>query len=318
MLNARGRRAVRAAVFATVAALVLGAAGAPPATAQQPPVLRVATTPIDIGGQVLWAKEEGFLKKAGVDAEITLINNGAAIAAAVASGAVDIGQANLVSLATAHERGLPFVLIAPGGFYTSTEPTTALVVAKSSPVKSAKDLSGKTIAVSGIKNITQVGASAWLDQNGGDVGSVKWIELPFPQMAPALAASRVDAAVIAEPELSDSLAHDARLLAPVYTSIAKEFLIGAWFARADWVKAHPDAVKRFAAAIAETSRWANAHHAESAKVLEKYTKQPISASIRRVRWADRLDPAEVQPLIDASAKYKVIKAPFPAAELIAS
>ena len=120
MLNARGRRAVRAAVFATVAALVLGAAGAPPATAQQPPVLRVATTPIDIGGQVLWAKEEGFLKKAGVDAEITLINNGAAIAAAVASGAVDIGQANLVSLATAHERGLPFVLIAPGGFYTST------------------------------------------------------------------------------------------------------------------------------------------------------------------------------------------------------
>ena len=61
--------------------------------------------------QVLWAKDEGFLKKAGIDADITLINNGAAIASAVAAGAVDIGQANLVSLATAHERGLPFVLI---------------------------------------------------------------------------------------------------------------------------------------------------------------------------------------------------------------
>lgn len=301
-----------------VAALLLAAGGASAVTAQQQPVLRVATTPIDIGGQVLWAKDEGFLKKAGVDADVSLINNGAAIAAAVASGAVDIGQANLVSLATAHERGLPFVLIAPGGFYTSTEPTTALVVAKSSPAKTAKDLSGKTIAVSGIKNITQVGASAWLDQNGGDVGSVKWIELPFPQMAPALAAGRVDAAVIAEPELSGATSRDARVLAPVYTSIAKDFLIGAWFARADWAKAHPDLVKRFAAAIAETSRWANAHHAESAKVLEKYTKQPISPNIRRVRWAERLDAADVQPLIDASAKYKVIKAPFPAAEFIAS
>jgi NitT/TauT family transport system substrate-binding protein len=300
------------------AALLLAAGGALPATAQQQPVLRVATTPIDIGGQVLWAKEEGFLKKAGVDAEVSLINNGAAIAAAVASGAVDIGQANLVSLATAHERGLPFVLIAPGGFYTSTEPTTALVVAKSSPVKSAKDLNGKTIAVSGIKNITQVGASAWLDQNGADYNTVRWIELPFPQMAPALAAGRVDAAVIAEPELSAATGAEARLLAPVYTSVAKEFLIGAWFARADWVKAHPDAVKRFAAAIAETSRWANAHHPESAKILEKYTKQPISPNIRRVRWAERLDAAQVQPLIDASAKYKVLKAPFPAAELIAS
>ncbi|HEX3465331.1 MAG TPA: ABC transporter substrate-binding protein [Candidatus Elarobacter sp.] len=310
------KHAPSAALLALLAVLVL-AGTPPPARAQTAPALRVATTPIDIGAQVLWAKDEGFLKKAGVDADISLINNGAAIAAAVASGAVDIGQANLVSLATAHEKGLPFVLIAPGGYYTSSEPTTALVVAKSSPVKSAKDLVGKTIAVSGIKNITQVGASAWLDQNGADPNTVHWIELPFPQMAPALAAGRVDAAVIAEPELSEALGHDARLLAPVYSSVAKEFLIGAWFARADWVKAHPDAVKRFAAAIVETSRWANTHHAESAKILEKYTKQAISPNIHRVRWAERLDAASAQPLIDASAKYKVLKAAFPAAEFIA-
>jgi NitT/TauT family transport system substrate-binding protein len=303
--------AVVAAAFA-----LLVAPQSSPAQTPQPP-LRIATTPIDIGAQVLWAKDEGFLKKAGLDADVTLIANGAAIAAAVASGAVDIGQSNLVSLAAAHERGLPFVLIAPGGFYTSGEPTTAMLVAKSSPVKSAKDLNGKTIAVSGIKNITQVGASAWLDQNGGDPGSVHWIEMPFPQMAGALAAGRIDAAVVAEPELSDALGHDARLLAPVYTAVAKEFLIGAWFARADWAKAHPDVVKRFAAAIVETSRWANAHHAESAKILEKYTKQPISPKIHRVRWAERLDAASAQPLIDASAKYKVLKAPFPAAEFIA-
>jgi NitT/TauT family transport system substrate-binding protein len=302
-----------------LALAVLVAAGAPrSAPAQSPaPPLRVATTPIDIGAQVLWAKDEGFLKRAGVDADVTLINNGAAIAAAVASGAVDIGQANLVSLATAHERGLPFVLIAPGGFYTSSEPTTALVVARSSPVKTAKDLIGKTIAVSGIKNITQVGASAWLDQNGADPAKVNWIELPFPQMAPALAAGRVDAAVIAEPELSEATSSNARVLAPVYSAVAKEFLIGAWFARADWVKAHPDLVKRFAAAIAETSRWANAHHAESAQILQRYTKQSVGPATKRVRWAERLDAAEAQPLIDASAKYKVIKAAFPAAEMIA-
>ncbi|HEX3550692.1 MAG TPA: ABC transporter substrate-binding protein [Candidatus Elarobacter sp.] len=299
--------------------MVAALAAATPAravNAQAPPVLKVATTPIDIGAQVLWAKDEGFLKRAGIDADVTLINNGAAIAAAVASGAVDVGQANLVSLATAHERGFPFVLIAPGGFYTSGEPTTALVVAKSSPIKTAKDLTGKTIAVSGIKNITQVGASAWLDANGTDPSTVRWIELPFPQMAPALAAGRVDAAVIAEPELSEATAANARVLAPVYSAIAKDFLIGAWFARADWVKAHPDLVKRFAAAIVETSRWANAHHAESAAILERYTKQPVNPAARRVRWAERLDPADAQPLIDASAKYKVLKVAFPATEML--
>ena len=318
MIHHADRRHVRNAMRAVLAALALAGLGAPAADAQAPPMLRVATTPIDIGAQVLWAKDEGFLKKAGLDAEVMLINNGAAIAAAVASGAVDIGQANLVSLASAHERGLPFVLIAPGGLYTAAEPTTAMIVAKNSPVKTAKDLTGKTIAVSGIKNITQVGASAWIDQNGGDVASIRWIELPFPQMAAALAAGRVDAAVVAEPELSGALAENARLLAPVYSAIRSEFLIGAWFARSDWVKAHPDVVKRFAAAIAESSRWANAHHAESAKILEKYTKQPINPAIHRVRWAERLDPAEAQPLIDAAAKYKVLKATFPASEFIAS
>ncbi|MFN2450623.1 MAG: ABC transporter substrate-binding protein [Candidatus Baltobacteraceae bacterium] len=289
-----------------------------PAGAQAPPVsLKVATTPIDIGAEALWAKDQGFFKKAGVDVEVTLISNGAAIAAAVASNAVDIGQANIVSLATAHERGLPFVVVAPGGYYAAAEPTTAMVVAKNSPFKSAKDLNGKTIAVSGIKNITQVGASAWLSQNGGDYGSVHFIELPFSQMAPALAAGRVGAAVVAEPELSQTLDGNGRLMGNVYDAVAKEFVIGAWFTTSEWAKQHPDVVKRFAAVMLETATWANAHHAESAKILEKYTKQTIQPRMRRVHFATKFTPSEVQPLIDAAAKYGVTKTAFPALELIA-
>jgi NitT/TauT family transport system substrate-binding protein len=299
--------------FATVLSLATGARAADTPMIK----LSVATTPIDIGAQVLWAKEAGFFKKAGLDVDVRLINNGAAIAAAVAGGAVDIGQANLVSLATAHERGLPFVLIAPGGYYSSADPTTAMLVEKTSAIKTAKDLNGKTIAISGIKNITQVGASAWIDQNGGDLNSIKWIELPFPQMAPALAAGRVDAAVIAEPELSQAQSGSARTLANVYTSIGNGFMIGAWFAKGDFAKQHPDVVKRFNDAIVETSKWANTHHTESAKILESYTKQTIEPHIKRVRFAERLTAADVQPLIDASAKYKVLKASFPAAEFIA-
>lgn len=307
----------RARLLLTAAAIALTLA-APAHAADVPPVkIKVATTAIDIGAQALWAKDVGFFKKAGLDVEIELINNGAAIAAAVAGGAVDIGQANLVSLATAHERGLPFVLIAPGGFYSSADPTTAMLVAKSSTIKSAKDLTGKTIAVSGIKNITQVGASAWIDQNGGDVASIKWIEISFPLMGPALESGRVDAAVIAEPELSQARSGGSRTLANVYTAVGNGFLIGAWFTKGDFAKQHPDLVKRFANAIVETSKWANTHHAESAKILEKYTKQTIEPQIKRVRFAERLDPAEVQPLIDAAAKYKVLKAAFPAAEFIA-
>jgi NitT/TauT family transport system substrate-binding protein len=287
------------------------------ARAQAPATLHVATTPLDVGAEVLFAKDEGFFAKEGLDVDVQLMNNGGAIAAAVASGSVDVAQANLVSLASAHERRIPFVLVAPGGTYASDAPTTALVVTKRSPIHAARDLAGRTVAISGIKNITQVAVEMWLAQNGVDAGSVRFIELPFPQMGPALAAGRVDAAVIAEPDLSGVLAGDGRVLADVYDAVGKNFLVGAWFTTTAWSRAHPDLARRFAAAIAQTATWANAHQAESARILEKYTKIAIRSGMRRATWAERLDPAQVQPLIDASARTNVLRAPFPAAELIA-
>lgn len=309
------RRAAFAALAAAVAVALLPAA---PAHSQALTKLRVATTPIDIGAEVLWAKDLGYFKKAGLDVDVQLIGNGAAIASALTGGALDIAQGNLVTLATAHERGLPFVLIAPAGTYNAASPTTQMVVAKNAALKSAKDLNGKTVAVSGLQNITQIAAEDWMTQNGGDPSTVHWVEVPFAQMDAAIASNRVQAAVVAEPFLSAALDKDCKLFAPVYDAVAKRFLIGAWFTTSAWAKAHPDVVKRFADVIEETAKWANTHHAESAVILGKYTKAPIKSNIKRASFAERLTPAEVQPLIDATARTKILKKSFPATDLFAS
>jgi NitT/TauT family transport system substrate-binding protein len=185
-------------------------------------------------------------------------------------------------------------------------------------VKSAKDLENKTIALNGLRNITQIGADAWLEANGADYTKARYVEMPFPQMGAALEAGRIDAAVIAEPELSSALAGGARIIGQPYTAIAKQFLIGGWFTTGAWAKAHPAELRRFVAAIEEAGRWANGHRAESARILEKYTKIHVSPSMKRTTYADRLTPSEIQPLIDAAAKYKSLKAPFPASEMIAA
>lgn len=279
--------------------------------------IHVATTPIELGAEVLYAQDQGFFKKAGVTVDVQLISSGAAIAAAVASGSLDIAQANLVSLAAAHERGLPFVLVAPAGLYSSENSTTSIVVAKNSPIKTGKDLEMKTVAGNGLRNITQIGAAAWMDQNGGDATKMRFIEMPFTQMPAALDAGRIDAAVIAEPVLSVAVAGGARIIGQPYSAIAKQFLIGGWFTTSAWAKAHPDEMKRFVSAIIESAKWANTHHAESEHILEKYTKVRVSPTMKRSVYAERLNPADIQPLIDASAKYGSIKATFPASELIA-
>jgi NitT/TauT family transport system substrate-binding protein len=302
--------------FFLAAALALAMTAA--AAAQTTPALRIATTPIDVGAEVLYANDMGFFKKHGLTVDVQFIENGAAIASAVASGAIDIAQGNVVTLATAHDKGLPFVVVAPAALYSSTSPTSALIVAKNSPVKTAKDLNGKTIGITGVKNITQLSTMLWMDQNGGDSSTVKFIELKFSEMAAAAAAGRIDAGVTAEPDLSNAVASgDVRILTPVYSAIAPTFIIGAWFATADWAKAHPDVVTRYVAAITEAGAWANKNQAASAKILEKYTKIESKPGMKRVTFPDTPNLTLMQPVIDMTAKYKVIKAAFPASELAA-
>ena len=311
------RASVRAWVvgFATLLP-VLTIAGA--GTAQTPVTVRVATTPVDIGAQPLYAEDLGLFKKAGLDVTVSIISNGAAVSAAVLGGTFDIAQSNVPTLATAHEKGLPFVIVAPAGLYSSKAPTSVCGVAKNSPIKSAKDLAGKTIGVTGLLNITQVAANAWLEKNGVDTSGIKYVEVPFSGIAPALEAGRLDAGVLVDPFLQQALnSGQARVLANCYDAIAPTFLIGAFFSTSDYAKAHPDIVKKFVAVMAEAARWANTHQRESAQILEKWTKGHVLPGMARVVYADRLSVAQVQPIIDASARAKALKASFPATELFA-
>jgi NitT/TauT family transport system substrate-binding protein len=302
------------ALTAVLAAFSSGQRG----SAQSPAPLRVSTTPIDLGAEVLYANDLGYFRDAGLDVDVTVLANGAAVAASVASGAEDIGEANLVSLASAHANGIPFVVIAPAGNYTSKAPTTVAITAKSSPLKTAKELDGKTVGVVAIKDITQIGISSWIDKTGGNLASVKFVEIPQSAMCTAITSGRVEAGVVSEPFLSIALAGGCRVLAACHDSIARDFLVGAWFSNTAWAKEHPDQVQRFAAVIAKTARWANAHHAESKAILEKYTKAAIPAGMTRVPFPDTLDVAQMQPLITAAARYGASKTDFPAKDLLPS
>jgi NitT/TauT family transport system substrate-binding protein len=307
-------RLVRPAIALAVAFLI----GSTAVHAQSLAVVRIVTTPIDTGAQAFYAEDLGMFKRAGLDVQITIVGNGPSIAAAISGGTFDIGQSNVPSLAAAREHGLPFVMIAPSSIYTPLTPSTAaILVAKNSTVRSARDLNGKVIAVSGLLNIGQVTTAQWIDRNGGDSTTVKWVEMPFSEMTAALTAGRVDAVESAYPAIDTALAAGHRVLDAGYEATAKEFAIGAWFCTADYAKTHPDVVRRFVAVMGESARWANAHHAESAAILEKWTKAVVPPGMPRVYYGDHVSAAQVQPIIDVSVKYHALTAPLAASDLIA-
>jgi NitT/TauT family transport system substrate-binding protein len=299
-----------------IAGVALLLAPARPVRAQTPPVIRVMTVPIDAGAEVYFAKDMGFFAKEGIDVDIQPAANGGASAAAVAGNAVDIGYSDMVSIASGFGRNVPFLVVAPAAVHESTAPVNLLLVTANSSIHSAKDLDGKVVAGSGLGTISGYGPRLWIEANGGDLATVKFVELPFPQMQPALDAGRVDAVMIAEPFLTAARKTE-RVLASPYDTIGKTFLISAYFTTSNWAKDHPDLLNKFTTAIREAAVWANANHAKSAEILLKYAKidPELAASMTRARYGERLSPALMQPVINMAAKYSKFPA-FPADQLM--
>jgi NitT/TauT family transport system substrate-binding protein len=280
--------------------------------------INVAIVPIDSDAQFYYADTLGYFKQRGLDVNLTSIGKGSAILAAVIGGSVDVGVANPISVITAYKRGVDLTCIAPSSFYESSSPSTAMMVANGSPIKGPKDLNGKTIGVNALKDLTQLGAMAWIDKNGGDSSKVKFAELGFPQMIPALVQNRVDAIVVAEPILSTTKGA-ARILSKPYDAVAPLFPVGCFFVTSSYARENAAMLGRLVDTLRDAGAWANAHQRQSADILAKVTKTDpaIIASMTRVVYSEqRLTAAHLQPVIDLCAKYGIISANFPASEIV--
>ncbi|MGA2393919.1 MAG: ABC transporter substrate-binding protein [Candidatus Lustribacter sp.] len=262
-------------------ALGLAATAAPlVARAQTLAPLRVAYQPYEYSAQVLYAREIGSFAKAGIDVTLQEIAYGSALATAVAAGAADIGIATITTLALAHSRNVPFVIVAPGAeFNAARKPTGFLMVGNQTGIKTAKDMAGRVVGTPGLATMGDYGVRYWVDANGGDSSTLKFQEMPFSQMPAAFATGRIDAAFIGEPYLEEAM-KVAHPLAREMDALGKDYVITAWFATTSWAAAHPDLVARFGAALAEASAWAAKNPSKCIDILAKQFK---------------VDPATIQP-----------------------
>jgi NitT/TauT family transport system substrate-binding protein len=246
------------------------------------------------------------------------MTNAGAIAPAVSSGSVNIGSLTVPSIAIAREKGVPLTIIAPASVYSSAAPTSGIVVLRTSPLRKASDLNGKTLATRDLSNLSYYGALTWIDKNGGDSKSVHWIELNDTVGIAAMQQGRIDGASMSEPALDDAVHGAGRMLGPVYDAIGDKFLIAVYFTTESYAKDHPDVMRKFADVIVAAGKWANAHHPESAKILEKYAGVAIAPASTRVTYAERLRAADAQPVLDVLGASGVIKSGTHAADLFSA
>jgi ABC-type nitrate/sulfonate/bicarbonate transport system substrate-binding protein len=301
---------------------LLGAAAAlpllrTPAAAQNALTIRVAYIPFEASAQLFYAQELGLWNKAGLTVQMQPNPFGAAIAAAVASDAVDVGYATVMTLASAHAKKLPFTIIAPANAFDVTQPPGGMLMSANKDVRKGIDLNGKLIGTPGLNTLGEYGVRAWVDAGGGDATTLRFVELPFSEMPAALASGRIDAAFVAEPYFSQAKKTGAHTVSVEFDAIADSFLVAGWFTTTDWAKSHARAVALFAQSMHDAADWAQKNPAKCPDILAKYLKmEPAQlAASPRTYFAKTLDPAQVQTGIDLTAKYAKFQT-FPAQELI--
>ncbi|HEV8021034.1 MAG TPA: ABC transporter substrate-binding protein [Candidatus Lustribacter sp.] len=280
-----------------------------PARAQTAaPVIRMGTILADSFAQPFFAVDGGFLERAGINGQVTVFPGSGAISTAVAAGAIDIGLCDAIVIANGLIHNVPFATIAGSGLFTGADPTGLLCVDKASTLKDPRDLSGKSIAVPSLGSLTTLAIEQWLLQNKADPAGVKYIELPFVQVAPALAHGTVDAGYIGEPVLASTLGTATRSFGNPYAALGPQVLICNWVTTRDWLARNRDLARRFVTAMSETAQWANQHRDLTAPILAKYSKIDLEQikAMRRALFATVFDPKMLQPSLEAAYKFKLI------------
>jgi NitT/TauT family transport system substrate-binding protein len=311
-----------AAVLAALAVLVAGATS----TATARPTAKKDLTHVNVADLPLWlaaadwlALDKGFYEKQGLDVHINTIASPTLALAGLASGSYDIfGTCGITSAASAHLGGVPLKFIAPAA---GTAPgLQGVVVAKDSPIKSRRDLAGKTIGLTSVGGSAQEVDSLWLSQGGVDPTKVSYVPLPSANIATAIQQGRIDAGQVPEPFLSQALATGQfRKLGDDSVSNGPYGTITAGFcASNDFIDKNPAAVKGFVKAILAANKYVSTHKAEAKKEMTKYAgltaDQAAAAHIGA--YPQVLGVKSMQKQIDAAARFGILKQRFDVKDMI--
>lgn len=290
---------------------------AQPSVAQQKPppaTIRVIDIPIANFTPLLIAKEKGYFADESLNVTWTPVAQGAVAIEAVFGGSAEIGASSIFEPIVARGNGLDLMFVTGQNRIRAEPPdNSGVLVRNDDTIKTPQDLAGKRISAGLINSVNYVHMLEWLDKKGVDRRKIEFLEVPFPQMADALAQKRVDAVWNVEPFVTFmTKSGAAKVLAYPYQETVPNMDVSNYFAKESWIKANPDVVKRFKRAIDRATAEINAVSKEERDGwVAKFTgmKPEVVKDVSLPRFASDFNIPSLKANLDIAVKQKMIK-PF--------
>lgn len=199
---------------------------------------------------------EGHFEEVGLEINLEESQGGAAAIPALISGETHFAGSNAVSVVIAAEQGLP-VQIAAGGIGTSEDADGDYARVFSSPeseTNSVEDLGDARFAVNTLENINDIALMTVLEDRNIDYSGLEFVEMPFPDMLPALASGDVDAALLIEPFVTMALQEGFEPVLSPYAESRPGLMIGTYLTSEEFAEDHPGTVDAFRNGVISTAQ----------------------------------------------------------------
>jgi len=246
------RAAVASVVVAAASLLIAGCAGgarlaAPPRV--EKPDLTVAAVPAVDAAALYIAQQRGLFAAQGLHVKIVPVISSSAAVTGQLAGRYDVTVGDYVSdiLANALHHGDVRILAAAARLRPDSQ---EVVVPAGSPIQAIAALRGKSIGVNAADNAGTLLVSSALADAGISPSDVHFVPIPFPEMAAALQAHRVDAAYLPEPYLTGAeMAIGAQPIVDTDQGTAENFPVSGFVVTQAWEHRYPGTAAAFRRAI---------------------------------------------------------------------
>lgn len=281
---------------------------------------------IDVAPLLIGVKK-GFYKETGITMEVRDIRTGTRVMEAGLAGEVNVGITNVVSFMNAVERGTRQVVIMQMAYVDKQHRSHGFMIRKSlwdsGQVRKIADLKGRKLAIQAWGSVAVPATEAVLRLGGLSAKDVELVELAYPAQGAAIAAGKIDGALIPDPLLTLNVdkgyavkLQDARLGGQMDPLIilaqdwygSDVFPIAVTWANEDLVKANPDGIRKLIAATQKANEWIRANRDEAAAIVAEATRLPLEV-VKRVEWAGfdvKLYPREMQIIADKMLESKML------------
>jgi NitT/TauT family transport system substrate-binding protein len=276
------------------------------------------------------AHDKGWFEEEGMELMplFQIYESGAAIAAALARGDIQIGYLGLTAAITSYARGVPIKIVSGVHKYGYG------LVARPA-LKDVKDLEGMTIGSLREGTVTDYLVNVM-------VGRFQLDNITILRMSPseeviALIGGRVDAAFIPEQHATTAESKGFPMLITsqdLWPGMQGDVLV----VRTELIRDNPDLVKRLVAVTQRATAWVNDHPEETAKIMAEQlqaagekvfplkeaqsavsleaTPELISRSMARIEYSTDISPAIVQEMIDFMVELGYINEGMKAADIL--